>query len=470
MNNFEKYKKIKIHFIGIGGIGMSGIAELMLDQGYYIQGSDININANIIRLKKRGAKIFIGHNKNNIKKINAAVFSSAIKTNNLEIIECKKLSIPLVSRADMLAELMRNKKSIAIAGSHGKTTTTSLVGTMLDHSNFDPTIVNGGIINSYSRNNRFGKGEWMVVEADESDGSFLRLPHEINIITNLDIEHLDYYKSEKNLINSFEKFINNLPFYGYSIVCLDSVNLRKIVNKIKTRKLITYSYKNIHSNIKITSIKRNKKNTEFIISIKKNIIKNIYGNFFFKTNLLGDHNILNATAAITASLIAGASIKKIQKALVDFQGVKRRFSYLGKIGNAYIYDDYAHHPTEIKASYQIARQIVKKKIIVIFQPHRYSRTKYLFKDFIKELSKISILYIMDIYPAGEKPIIKINSKNLVTRLQLQNKKVFYVHKNINFNIILKPYFKENNTIIFMGAGSVTYEAQKLINENNVKKH
>ena len=459
----NKLKKIKIHFVGIGGIGMSGVAELMFDLGYNIQGSDININANIVRLKKRGIKFFKGHKKSNIFKVSAVVFSSAIKKNNPELLESKRLSIPLISRADMLAELMKFKKSIAVAGSHGKTTTTSLVGSMFDKANFDPTIVNGGIINSFSKNNRFGKGEWMIVEADESDGSFLRLPHQINIVTNLDLEHLDYYKSKDNLIRAFINFINNLPFYGYSILCIDNKNLKRLSYKIKTRKIITYSKNQNNADVQITSIKKNKYNTEFSLFFKKGIIHNLKGKVNFKSTLLGDHNILNATAAITASLLAKVPIKHIQNSLSTFQGVKRRFSFLGKVNKASIYDDYAHHPSEIKASYEIAKQLSENKIIVIFQPHRYSRTSYLLDDFIKVLKKINILYILDIYPAGEKPIKNINSINLVKKLKLENKNIFYIRKKQNLNLILKPHFQENNIIIFMGAGSITYMAQELLN-------
>ena len=435
MKKNSKFNKIIIHFVGIGGIGMSGIAELMLDLGYNIQGSDINLNENIQRLKKKGIKFFKGHDKKNIKNITAVVFSSAIKKNNPELIECKRLSIPLVSRADMLSELMKTKRSIAVAGSHGKTTTTSLVGSILDYAKFDPTIVNGGIINSYSKNNRFGLGEWMVVEADESDGTFLRLPHEINIITNLDLEHLDYYKNKDNLIKAFKNFINNLPFYGYSILCTDNNNLKRLSKEIKTRNII-----------------------------------GIGGKYKFKINLLGEHNILNATGAIIASLLAKVSIQKIQQSLLNFEGVKRRFSYLGNIQKAAIYDDYAHHPSEIKASYEIAKHLAEKKIIVIFQPHRYSRTKYLFNDFINILQKINYLYIMDIYPAGEKPIKGVNSKNLVNKIKNKNKNTFYLSNRDNLQHKLKPYFKKNNIIIFMGAGSITYYAENLIKNNNAKKH
>jgi len=463
MKKVSEFNKFKIHFIGIGGIGMSGIAELMLDLGYKVQGSDINLNSNIKRLKKRGIKIYRGHNKSNVKNISAAVFSSAILNNNEEILESERLSIPLIRRADMLAELMKFKKSIAVAGSHGKTTTTSLVGSMFDNANFDPTIVNGGIINSYSKNNKLGKGDWMIVEADESDGSFLRLPHQINIITNIDLEHLDYYKSKKNLISAFVKFINNLPFYGYSIMCIDNLNLQKLSKNINTRNIVTYSI-NQKSDVRISSIIKNQNNTKFSLYFKKGLIKNISGRYNFTSTLLGDHNVLNSTAAIIAALIADVPINNIYNSLSSFQGVKRRFSFLGKINKASIYDDYAHHPSEIKASYQIAKQISKKNIIVVFQPHRFSRTSILLNDFIKILKKINILYVLDIYSAGEKPIKNINSKNLVDSLKSNNRKVCYLSKEKKLDLILKPYFNDDNAIIFMGAGSITYMAQNLFNK------
>tara|TARA_B100000686_G_C16786616_1_gene975681 strand:- start:438 stop:1838 length:1401 start_codon:yes stop_codon:yes gene_type:complete len=464
-----KSKKI-IHFIGIGGIGMSGIAEVMLDRGYLIQGSDIKINENIRRLRKKGAKIFLKHAENNIKNISTAVFSSAIDELNPEIIQCKKLSIPLVRRADMLAELMRGKKAIAVAGSHGKTTTTSLVGSILDYASLDPTIINGGIINAYSKNNRLGSGKWVVAEADESDGSFIRLPHEINIITNIDIEHMEHYKKEKNLIKAFETFITSIPFYGYSIICYENESLKKISKKIKNRKFIKYSSASKSADVYITNVKTVNLKTNFTIFIKKNVFQNYSGKYNFKINLLGNHNVLNATASIIASLLAGVSIEKIQSSLENFLGVKRRFTLVGKIKKSLIYDDYAHHPTEIKASYQIAKLLKKKKIIVIFQPHRYSRTSILYKDFLKELAAIDILFLLDIYPAGEKPIKNISSKKIVKDLKRKNKSVYYLHNKTNIYKKLSSYFNNENLIIFMGAGSITYEAYKLIEFDNVQKN
>ena len=466
----KKNSNFIIHFIGIGGIGMSGIAELMLDQGYIIQGSDLVFNTTIKRLKDRGVKIYQGHKKSNINNISAAVFSSAIGQSNPEIQKCKELSIPLVSRAEMLAELMRNKNAIAIAGSHGKTTTTSLIGTILENAKLDPTIINGGIINAYSKNNRMGLGKWIVVEADESDGSFLRLPHKINIITNIDIEHLDYYKTKSSLVNSFQKFITNLPFDGCSIICIDNNNLKKLSKKIKTRKIISYAYKDQEANVKILDIKYYDMKSKFSIHIKKNTIPHYSGIYKFCINLLGMHNVLNATSAIIAAMLLRISIKNIQKSLETFKGVERRFTFLGKIKKSFIYDDYAHHPTEIKASYEIAKHIAEKKIIVLFQPHRFSRTRDLYSDFIKVLNKIDILYVLDIYAAGENSIKKINSKNIVKDLRKKKQQVFYISKNEDINKILSSFYDDNNLIVFMGAGSITHKAHKLIKENNVRKN
>ncbi len=445
--------KIKIHFIGISGIGMSGIAELMQDQGYYIQGSDLTLNDNTKRLKKKGIKFFLGHNEKNINAVDAVVYSSAIKNNNPEIKAALIKKIPLLSRADMLGELMKNKKSIAIAGSHGKTTTTSLIGNILSQANFDPTIVNGGIINSLSRNNRYGKGDWMVVEADESDGSFLKLPHQISIITNLDIEHLDFYKSKKNLIKSFEKFINMLPFYGTSIICLDDKNLNLLVKKIKTRNIITYSSKNKLADVYISNIiyKNNKSNFKLNINNKKIIHDNKYT---FTINSLGNHNVLNGTASIIASKLLGIKNSTINKSLNKYIGVKRRFTFLGKKNKALVYDDYAHHPTEILATLDAAKSI-STNITVVFQPHRYTRTYTLMNEFIKVLSKIKYVILLKTYPAGEKKIKGATSKDIYNKLIKKNKNIIYLSNSNNLNYYLKKSSVKNNIIIFMGAGTIT---------------
>ena len=450
----------KIHFIGISGIGMSGIAELMLDKGYSIQGSDISVNDNTKRLKKKGIKFFLGHNKKNIKNANAIVYSSAIKKNNPEIKEAYIKKIPVLSRADMLSELMKNKKSIAIAGSHGKTTTTSLVGNIFNEAGLDPTIVNGGIINSFSNNNRYGKGEWMIVEADESDGTFLKLPHQISIITNLDIEHMDFYKSKKNLINAFEKFINLLPFYGTTIMCYDDKNLKLLINKIKTRNILTYSIKNKKADVLIFDIIQNKLKTSFKLKINNKIIHS--SNYKFTINAIGNHNILNATASIIAAKLNGIKNKDINNALINYVGVKRRFSFIGKKNKSFVYDDYAHHPTEIAATLSAAKSL-KNKVIVVFQPHRYTRTKILIREFINVLSKVDYLFLLETYSAGEKIIKGATSKDIFSKILKKNKNTTYLKNIGNLNKLMKPHTMNQNTIVFMGAGSISSIAKKYLN-------
>ena len=450
----------KIHFIGISGIGMSGIAELMLDKGYSIQGSDISVNDNTKRLKKKGIKFFLGHNKKNIKYAHAVVYSSAIKKNNPEIREAYIKKIPVLSRADMLSELMKNKKSIAIAGSHGKTTTTSLVGNIFNEAGLDPTIVNGGIINSFSNNNRYGKGEWMIVEADESDGTFLKLPHQISIITNLDIEHMDFYKSKKNLINAFEKFINLLPFYGTTIMCYDDKNLKLLINKIKTRNILTYSIKNKKADVLIFDIIQNKLKTSFKLKINNKIIHS--SNYKFTINAIGNHNILNATASIIAAKLNGIKNKDINNALINYVGVKRRFSFIGKKNKSFVYDDYAHHPTEIAATLSAAKSL-KNKVIVVFQPHRYTRTKILIREFIKVLSKVDYLFLLETYSAGEKIIKGATSKDIYSKILKKNKNTIYLKNIGDLNKLIKPYTLHQNTIVFMGAGSISSIAKKYLN-------
>ncbi len=449
-----------IHFIGISGIGMSGIAELMLEKGYSIQGSDLSVNDNTKRLKKKGIKFFLGHNKKNIKYAHAVVYSSAIKKNNPEIREAYIKKIPVLSRADMLSELMKNKKSIAIAGSHGKTTTTSLVGNIFNEAGLDPTIVNGGIINSFSNNNRYGKGEWMIVEADESDGTFLKLPHQISIITNLDIEHMDFYKSKKNLINAFEKFINLLPFYGTTIICYDDKNLKLLINKIKTRKILTYSIKNKNADVLIFDIIQNKLKTSFKLKIKNKIIHS--SNYKFTINSIGNHNILNATASIIAAKLNGIKNKDINNALTNYVGVKRRFSFIGKKNKSFVYDDYAHHPTEIAATLSAAKSL-KNKVIVVFQPHRYTRTKILIREFIKVLSKVDYLFLLETYSAGEKIIKGATSKDIYSKILKKNKNTTYLKNIGDLNKLMKPHTMYQNTIVFMGAGSISSIAKKYLN-------
>jgi len=457
----KKLNKLIIHFIGIGGIGMSGIAELMHDLGYLVQGSDIVTSENTKRLINKGIKVYIGHKSQNIIEAKTVVYSSAIKKNNPEIRATKKNNIPLVTRADMLAELMKSKKSIAIAGSHGKTTTTSLVGNILDVANFDPTIINGGIINSFSKNNRFGKGEWMVVEADESDGSFLKLPHQLSIITNLDMEHIDYYKTKESIMSAFKSFILNLPFYGTAIVCLDDRNLKNIIRKINTRNIITYSIKYKSADAYIDNIFLKNNLTNFRITFNNKKIINKKTSRYYSIRAIGDHNVLNGVASILVALLVNVKNEYIKKALKNYIGVKRRFSFLGMINSAYIYDDYAHHPTEIKATLSAANKL-NKNVTVIFQPHRFTRTKILMSEFVKVLSKVKKLYVTKTYSAGENVIKGASSKSIVKKLLKHNKNIIYIENEKYLNEAIIQETNSKKIIIFMGAGSITKLAQNFM--------
>ena len=364
-----------IHFIGIGGIGMSGIAEILLQSGYSIQGSDLIETKITKRLRDLGGKIFIGHDKNQVLNANLVVCSSAIDKKNTEILMAKKLSIPIVHRSEMLGELMRLKQSIAIAGTHGKTTTTSLISKIFEQNNMDPTIINGGIISSLASNAKLGEGNWMVVEADESDGSFSRLMPTIAVVTNIDLEHMDYHKSEQNLEKAFINFISSIPFYGFASICIDHPRIQKILGKLHNKKIITYGF-SPNSDVRAINVKFKDKKMLFDVTFtdnasnKRSIIKNI------ELSMIGNHNVQNALAAISISLTLGISSNIIKTALKSFAGVHRRFQFINKIGKTKIFDDYGHHPVEIKAALSAAKLIKSNgKILSIFQPHRYSRLK-----------------------------------------------------------------------------------------------
>ena len=452
----------RFHFVGIGGIGMSGIAEILLQSGYLVQGSDINQTKITKRLNKLGAKIFIGHNSGNINQANIIVYSSAITEKNPELIEAKKLSIPIVHRSEMLGELMRLKQSIAVAGTHGKTTTTSLISKLLEQNNMDPTIINGGIISSLASNAKLGEGKWMVVEADESDGSFSRLIPTIAIVTNIDLEHMDFHKTESNLEKAFTNFISSIPFYGFATVCIDHPRIQKILAKVTNKKIITYGYS---PNADIRAI-----NTRFVdgkmifdVSYKDKVEKNtsFIKNIIF--SMLGYHNVLNALAAISVALELGISITIIKKSLNSFSGVQRRFQFITKIDNAKIYDDYGHHPEEIKAALSAAKLIKNNsKILAIFQPHRYTRLKNHFEEFCSSFNDADKVILLNIYAAGEKKLI--NYENTDLEEGIRN----YGHKNVEslkddekiFEKIFKN-LKNFDIIIFLGAGNITNIANSL---------
>ena len=460
-----------IHFIGIGGIGMSGIAEILFQSGYHVQGSDLKQSNNTNRLEKLGIKVYIGQKKSNIIDAKIIVVSTAISEKNEEFIAAKKMFLPIVHRSEMLGELMRLKQSIAIAGTHGKTTTTSLIAKMIEDNGMDPTIINGGIISSLHSNARLGNGEWMVVEADESDGSFSKLNPTAAIITNIDLEHLDYHKNEDNLENAFYNFVSSIPFYGFVCLCIDNPRTQRLISKLENKKVITYGM-SANADIRATNIyyKNNKMNFSLNIKNNKEFEENIYKIEF---SMIGMHNIQNALATIATGIELKIPLTKIKNTLKNFTGVERRFQKVGNFKNTTIIDDYGHHPVEINSALSAARFLApESKIIAIFQPHRYSRLKDLFDDFCSCFNKADHVFLLDVYAAGEKSIKKFESINLEKGL------ADYGHKNVlyiqNQNLLAKNLLKliqPNDLIICLGAGSITKIANSLEEElKNEDKH
>jgi len=444
-----------IHFIGIGGIGMSGLAQVMKNMGFLIQGSDFNRNKNTERLIESGIKVYFGHHPKNLKKATMIVISSAIKKNNKELKAARNKNLSIVKRGDMLANIVALKKNIIITGSHGKTTTTSLVANILVEAGLDPTVINGGIINSLKNTAQLGKGEWAVIESDESDGSFLKLPITYSIVTNVDREHLDFYGSFERLKKSFLNFIEKTPSFGKSLICIDDSNLKSLISKCKINNFLTYGFDK-NSNYQINNVKKKTNYTIFDLQVKFTGVK-IYKIKNIKVNLIGDHNISNATASIAIALNLGIKINKIKKALKKFLGIQRRFTKVFSVGKKDFYDDYAHHPTEIKAVIKSVRQVYKdRKIICVFQPHRYSRVKSLKNEFALSFKSSDAVVLCPVYSAGEK--IKYNfNQHHFSKLISKQSKIQVI--NINNQKELKHYFKknllDNEIIICMGAGSIS---------------
>ncbi len=455
MKNISIGRKEIIHFIGIGGIGMSGLAQVMQTMGFKIQGSDQNKNKSISNCLKSGIKIYIGHAKKNIKNATIIVKSTAIKKNNVEIRFARKRKIPIYTRAEVLADVVSLKKNIIITGSHGKTTTTSLVAKILSDQKLDPTVINGGVINSFKNNAKLGKGEWAILEADESDGSFLKLPINYSIVTNIDIEHLDYYKNYKNLENAFIRFIEKTPPIGKSLVCIDDKKIKKILTRIRNKNILTYGFHK-NANYRITNARYNENHSLFDLHYKdlnktKKKIKNI------NLKLIGEHNILNASAAIAVCLNLGVKIDTIKNALKNFSGVQRRMTKIFTKDKNDFYDDYAHHPTEISAILKGVRKVYNnRKIITVFEPHRYSRVTTLKYNFSKSFTKSNLVLICPIYAAGEKKKLNFNLNNFAKLISKNSKTQVVIVKNQKE---LTNFFKRNlisnEIIIGMGAGLVS---------------
>ena len=444
-----------IHFVGIGGIGMSGLSLIMQEKGFKVQGSDQYINKNIARLKKENIKIFIGQKRENLKNATIVVISSAIKKNNPEIIEAKKKKLPIISRGKMLAHIVSLTKNIVIAGSHGKTTTTSLVSSIFQNTKLDPTIINGGVIKSINNTARLGKSDWSILEADESDGSFVHVPSTYSIITNIDREHMDFYDSMDQLKNSFIQFIEKVPSFGKSFVCIDDKINYSLIKRLKSNNFYTYGT-NPKSNFFIKKINQNIKYTEFDLSTnvpnkKKLLIKNI------KIPLLGIHNVRNAVAATAVALTIGISVKDIKKGLLNFKGVERRFSKIFRYNNIDFYDDYAHHPTEIKMVLDGVNKVYPNfEKVCIFQPHRISRLKDLKKEFSFAFRNADTVILCPIFTAGEKIKLGFKYSSFAKEIIKNSKvKLFLVNDLKQLAIFLKRNMYGKKIVIGMGAGSIS---------------
>mgnify|MGYP001372664458 FL=1 len=454
-----------IHFVGMGGIGMSGLALIMKELGFKIQGSDVSFNKNIERLKKNKINVSIGHKKQNIKKSTILVMSSAIKKNNSEYLEAKKKKLPVYKRGEMLAHVVSLMRNIVVAGSHGKTTTTSLVSNIFSKAKIDPTIINGGVLNSFGNSAKLGKSNWCILESDESDGSFIDIPPTYSIITNIDEEHMDFYKTMNNLKNKFIHFIENTPSFGKSFICLDDKNSREVLKKATNKNYSTYGiHKN--SNFKIINIsqKINYSKFDVKITLPGNLVKFIRN---IQIPIIGLHNIRNATAALAVASSIGISNKIIKKGLKEFEGVQRRFTKLFSFQSVPFFDDYAHHPTEIKEVLNGVKKVYKnKEIVCVFQPHRITRIKNLRKEFSLAFKKANTVVLCPIYKAGENISLGFTYSNFAKEIiKNSNVKLILIKNSLDLIKFTKQNIYGDKIVIGMGAGTISNwlrELQKLL--------
>jgi UDP-N-acetylmuramate--alanine ligase len=443
-----------VHFVGIGGIGMSGIAEVMHNLGYTVQGSDMADSYVIDGLRKRGIKVMIGHSADNLGDAAVVVTSTAVKKGNPERDAALERRIPLVRRAEMLAELMRLKNTVAVAGTHGKTTTTSLVAAMLDHGGIDPTVINGGIINSYGSNARLGASDWMVVEADESDGSFLRLDGTLAVVTNIDPEHLDHYGDFEAIKDAFVEFVENVPFYGAAIMCLDHPEVQAILPKIRDRRIITYGF-SAQADIRGENVTPFPGGNRFDVMVRsrdgsQRMIEGI------ELPMPGRHNVQNALAAIAVGLEMGMADGEVQHGFDKFGGVKRRFTKVGEVDGVTIIDDYGHHPVEIRAVLSAAREGAQGRVIAVAQPHRYTRLRDHMDDFQQAFNDADIVFISPVYTAGELPIEGVDSEALVRGLKDRgHRSAAHVTDAADLAVKLAEIVQDNDMVVCLGAGDIT---------------
>jgi UDP-N-acetylmuramate--alanine ligase len=453
-----------IHFIGIGGIGMSGIAEVLANLNYTVTGSDVADSANVKRLRDKGIAVSIGHKAENLGDAAVVVVSSAIKRDNPELVAARATRRPVVRRAEMLAELMRLRSCVAIAGTHGKTTTTSMVAALLDAGNLDPTVINGGIINAYGTNARIGSGSWMVVEADESDGTFLKLPADVAIVTNVDPEHLDHFKTFNAVKDAFKTFVENVPFYGFAVMCTDHPVVNQLVGRIEDRRVITYG-ENPQADVRITNISHDHSGSTFSVVFRgragadEHVIRDL------KLPMPGRHNVLNATAASAVAREIGVGDELIRSALANFAGVKRRFTRTGTWNGVTVIDDYGHHPVEIAAVLKAARESTSNQVIAVVQPHRYTRLQSLFEQFCTCFNDADAVVVAPVYPAGEAPIPGIDRDSFVAGLRARgHRQVIPLDGPEKLAGIVKDIAKSGDFVVCLGAGSITQWAYALPGE------
>ena len=450
-----------VHFIGIGGIGMSGIAEILHNQGYTVQGSDASLNPNVQRLRDMGIKVEIGQSGDNLGKAEVVVVSSAIKKDNPELVAARAKALPIVRRAEMLAEIMRFKTAIAIGGTHGKTTTTTLVATLLDAGNLDPTVINGGIINAYGTNARLGQGDWMVVEADESDGTFVKLPADVAIVTNIDPEHLDHYGDFEGVKKAFHQFVENVPFYGFAVMCLDHPEVQALVGEIKDRRVITYG-RNPQADVRLVDLETIDGISHFAVEIRDRIRMTQLRIDGLELPMPGVHNALNATAAIAVADQLHVPAEAIRKGLKGFTGVKRRFTKTGVVGGITVIDDYGHHPVEIAAVLRAARQSTRRDVIAVVQPHRYSRLHDLFDDFSACFNDADTVIVAPVYAAGEQPIPGVTHEELVARIRARgHRDARVLDKPEDLAELIAGRAEDGDYVVCLGAGNITQWAAAL---------
>jgi UDP-N-acetylmuramate--alanine ligase len=450
-----------IHFIGIGGIGMSGIAEVLHNLGYQVQGSDIAESANVRRLREAGIPVTVGHNEANLGDAQVVVVSTAVKADNPEVRAARARLIPVVRRAEMLAELMRLRWSIAVGGTHGKTTTTSLVAAVLEAAHLDPTVINGGIINAYGTNTRLGAGDWMVVEADESDGSFLRLPATIAVVTNMDPEHLDHWGSAEAMIAGYDQFVQNIPFYGFAVLCIDHPVVQQMIPRLSDRRVITYGF-SPQADVRAERVVADRLGATFHVTVTDRARNRERRMGPFRLPMLGQHNVQNALAAIAIGMEMEIDDDTLRSAFAGFRGVKRRFTKTGEAGGITVIDDYGHHPVEIMAVLKAARQAGARDVVAVVQPHRYSRLSSLFAEFCTCMNDAGTVIVADVYAAGEQPLPGVNRDALVEGLRARgHRSVVPLPGPEHLAEMVHAIARPGDFVVCLGAGNITQWAAAL---------